>query len=93
MAPARLAPSLRSRDVAIFLGIGVLATIVFERLPMECLDAVLTTAPCHGYGFWRRGSASLLQSLTIPGLVFWIVRLQSVVNRPGSHPPGVVLQH
>ena len=63
-------------DIAIFLSVGVLATIIFEALAVTVFGRWTYNDAMPRLPVLGTGLAPLLQWLVIPGLVLWIVRRQ-----------------
>lgn len=63
-------------DIAIFMGVGLVSTIILETLAIGVLGRWAYSDAMPRLPILGTGLAPLLQWLVIPGLVLWIVRRQ-----------------
>lgn len=77
----------RKSDIAIFLGVGIVATIVFEALATGVLERWAYSDSMPRLPVLGTGLAPLLQWLLLPPLVLWFVRRQLGVQS-AQQPAG-----
>jgi hypothetical protein len=72
----------RRSDIAIFIGVGLVATIIFETLATGALERWAYSDAMPRLPILGTGLLPLLQWLALPPLVLWFVRRQ--VGAPAS---------
>ena len=72
------------RDIAVFLGIGIATTIVFEELATRVLQRWNYSDAMPRLPILGTGLLPLIQWLMIPPLVLWFARRQLGAAAPGS---------
>ena len=70
-------------DIAIFIGVGLVATIIFEALATGALERWVYNDAMPRLPVLGTGLLPLLQWLLLPPLVLWIVRRQINSRFPG----------
>jgi len=71
-------------DIAIFVGVGLVATVILEALAVGALDRWTYSDAMPRLPILGTGLLPLLQWLTLPPLVLWFVRRQIGAPAPGD---------
>ena len=74
-------------DIAIFIGVGLVVTIIFETLAIGVLERWAYVDAMPRLPVFRTGLPPLLQWLVIPALVLWFVRRQPGAPLPVRSSP------
>jgi hypothetical protein len=77
----------RRSDIAIFIGVGLVATIIFETLAIGVLERWAYSDSMPRLSILGTGLLPLLQWLVLPALVLWFVRRQSGALLPVRSSP------
>ena len=72
----------RKPDIAIFVGVGIVATILLETLAINVLDRWAYSDAMPRLPVLGTGLLPVIQWLTIPPLVLWFVRRQIGTRYP-----------
>lgn len=70
-------------DIAIFIGVGLVATIIFETLATGVLERWVYSDAMPRLPVLGTGLVPVIQWLVIPPLVVWFVRRQIGTRSPG----------